>query len=98
MQRVFEILTDRAIDCFVHYEGKRADDVSAGRFAVRQLIAQAVRHVSLTPNLHGSRLYRKKAICADAQMDAEVARRRGATAQDEQTNSESLKGMYGASK
>ena len=26
----------------MHYEGKRADDVSAGRFAVRQLIAQAI--------------------------------------------------------
>ena len=45
---LLEILTDRAIDCFVHYEGKRADDVSAGRFAVRQLIAQAVRICHLT--------------------------------------------------
>jgi hypothetical protein len=30
------------IDVFVHYEGKRADDIAASRFAVRQLVAQAV--------------------------------------------------------
>ena len=31
----------RPIDVFVHYDGKRADDIAASRFAVRQLIAQA---------------------------------------------------------
>ncbi|OCF36301.1 hypothetical protein I316_02176 [Kwoniella heveanensis BCC8398] len=30
------------IDVFVHYEGKRADDIAASRFAVRQLVAQAM--------------------------------------------------------
>ncbi|KAK6907495.1 hypothetical protein I203_101489 [Kwoniella mangroviensis CBS 8507] len=30
------------IDVFVHYEGKRADDIAASRFAVRQLIAQSM--------------------------------------------------------
>ncbi|WRT65827.1 uncharacterized protein IL334_002777 [Kwoniella shivajii] len=30
------------IDVFVHYEGKRADDILASRFAVRQLVAQAM--------------------------------------------------------
>ncbi|WWC68500.1 uncharacterized protein I206_102429 [Kwoniella pini CBS 10737] len=30
------------IDVFVHYEGKRADDIAASRFAVRQLVAQAI--------------------------------------------------------
>ncbi|KAI9632791.1 P-loop containing nucleoside triphosphate hydrolase protein [Dioszegia hungarica] len=30
------------IDCFIHYDGKRADDVAAGRFAVRQVVAQAM--------------------------------------------------------
>ena len=32
----------RPIDLFVHYDGKRADDIAASRFAVRQLVAQAV--------------------------------------------------------
>lgn len=32
----------RPIDVFIHYEGKRADDIAASRFAVRQLVAQAV--------------------------------------------------------
>lgn len=31
-----------AIDVFVHYDGKRAADVAAGRFAVRQLVSQSV--------------------------------------------------------
>ncbi|KAL7419625.1 Chromosome transmission fidelity protein 18 [Cryptotrichosporon argae] len=31
-----------AIDVFVHYDGKRAADISASRFAVRQLVAQAM--------------------------------------------------------
>ncbi|WWC60447.1 uncharacterized protein I303_103019 [Kwoniella dejecticola CBS 10117] len=30
------------IDVFVHYDGKRADDIAASRFAVRQLVAQAI--------------------------------------------------------
>ncbi|KAK8861703.1 hypothetical protein IAR55_002526 [Kwoniella newhampshirensis] len=30
------------IDVFVHYDGKRADDIIASRFAVRQLVAQAM--------------------------------------------------------
>lgn len=30
------------IDVFVHYEGKRAEDIAASRFAVRQLVDQAV--------------------------------------------------------
>ncbi|WVQ93642.1 hypothetical protein IAU59_000718 [Kwoniella sp. CBS 9459] len=30
------------IDVFVHYDGKRADDIAASRFAVRQLVAQAM--------------------------------------------------------
>lgn len=30
------------IDVFIHYDGKRAGDVAAARYAVRQLIAQAV--------------------------------------------------------
>lgn len=42
MREVQEANGDRPIDCFVHYDGKRADDVAAGRFAVRQLVAQAV--------------------------------------------------------
>lgn len=44
-------LTCRAIDVFVHYDGKRATDIVASRFAVRQLVAQAVsycRDVSVT--------------------------------------------------
>ena len=35
-------LISRPIDVFVHYDGKRADDIAASRFAVRQLVAQAV--------------------------------------------------------
>jgi chromosome transmission fidelity protein 18 len=31
-----------AIDVFVHYDGKRADDVAAGRFGVRSVIAAAM--------------------------------------------------------
>ena len=32
----------RPIDVFITYDGKRADDIAASRFAVRQLVAQAV--------------------------------------------------------
>lgn len=32
----------RPIDVFIHYDGKRADDIAVSRFAVRQLVAQAV--------------------------------------------------------
>lgn len=32
----------RPIDVFIHYEGKRAADVVASRYAVRTLVAQAV--------------------------------------------------------
>lgn len=35
-------LTPRPIDVFITYDGKRADDIAASRFAVRQLVAQAV--------------------------------------------------------
>ncbi|WOO80484.1 Chromosome transmission fidelity protein 18 [Vanrija pseudolonga] len=31
-----------AIDVFVHYDGKRAGDIAASRFAVRQLVSQAM--------------------------------------------------------
>ncbi|WWC88031.1 uncharacterized protein L201_002934 [Kwoniella dendrophila CBS 6074] len=59
------------IDVFVHYEGKRADDIAASRFAVRQLIAQA--------------------------MDAEIARRRGASGVDGDgtTHSDGFAKAYG---
>lgn len=33
----------RPIDVFIHYDGKRAADIAQSRFAVRQLVAQAVR-------------------------------------------------------
>mgnify|MGYP001587633008 CR=1 len=33
----------RPIDVFVHYEGKRADDIGASRYAVRHMIANEVR-------------------------------------------------------
>jgi chromosome transmission fidelity protein 18 len=42
------VLTSRPIDVFITYDGKRADDIAASRFAVRQLVAQAVCLVSLT--------------------------------------------------
>jgi chromosome transmission fidelity protein 18 len=35
-------LTHSPIDVFITYDGKRADDIAASRFAVRQLVAQAV--------------------------------------------------------
>jgi hypothetical protein len=41
-KKIKRLMAFRPIDCFVHYDGKRADDVAAGRFAVRQLVAQAV--------------------------------------------------------
>lgn len=68
---------------FVHYEGKRADDIAASRFAVRQLVAQAVR-VAVDWN-------------ADDQMDAELAKRKGAT-ESGTTGTEQLKGAYNAAK
>ena len=56
---------------FIHYDGKRADDVATSRFAVRQLVAQA--------------------------MDAELARRKGAT-NAQGSGAESYKAAYGVAK
>ena len=71
---------------FVHYEGKRADDIAASRFAVRQLVAQAVSHA-----------YRIPRKDLTVQMDAEIARRKGTT-ENGISGAEQLKGAYNAAK
>ncbi|ORY29754.1 hypothetical protein BCR39DRAFT_588132 [Naematelia encephala] len=80
------------IDVFITYEGKRADDIAASRFAVRQLVSQAVSlsHISIW-------MFQGKLIFV--QMDAEVARRKGQSGADGiGTKAEKLQGMYGAAK
>jgi chromosome transmission fidelity protein 18 len=78
----------RAIDVFVHYDGKRAGDILASRFAVRQLVAQAVSW--------GGALKRELM----EQVDAEIARRKGeaGAASGGTDNAASLAGMYGMTK
>lgn len=74
-----------AIDVFVTYDGKRAGDIVASRFAVRQLVAQAVSRSCLGQ--------------PDRQMDAEVARRRGQAGDSTATSTaEALAEQYGAAK
>lgn len=73
---------------FVHYDGKRAGDIVASRFAVRQLVAQAVGFTLTTTD------------GADVEkMDAEVARRRGQAEGGTATSTAQLLAeQYGAAK
>lgn len=63
------------IDVFIHYDGKRAGDVATARYAVRQLVSQAV---SPGAQSEGAKLMGG----GTWQIDAELARRNGAATKD----------------